>query len=162
MLSAIAALSGGSGALAYPRVAIARVMLCATVNDGDRLHQHPAVADDQQQAEHEEQVVDAEQDVLDAERAGTRAPAPTPDVRAPRVTDGVDGLEQVALQPAVRVVHADDDVGDRRLEPVDRERLSRDAAVAASACRGRTTAPGVSACWPAAASRHPCGTSGAM
>ena len=33
MLSAIAALRGGSGALAYPSVAIARVMLWATVND---------------------------------------------------------------------------------------------------------------------------------
>ena len=43
---------------------------------GDRLHQHPAVADDEQQAEHEEQVVDAEQDVLDAEAQVAERPLP--------------------------------------------------------------------------------------
>ena len=96
---------------------------------GDRLHQRPSVADDQQQAEHEEQMVDAEQDVLDAEAHVAERPLPAGRLRA----EGhrrVDGLQQVALQPAVRVVHADDDVGDGRFEAVDRQRLARDAAVA--------------------------------
>ena len=66
MLSAIAALSGSAGTLAYPSVATASVMLWATREGGDRLHQHPAVFDDQQQSQHEQQVIGTEQNVAHA------------------------------------------------------------------------------------------------
>ena len=67
MESAIAALSGGSGALGVAERRDRQRDAVGDGEDGDRLQQHPAVGDDQQQAEHEQQVVDAEQDVLDAE-----------------------------------------------------------------------------------------------
>ena len=69
---------------------------------GDRLHQHPAVAHDQQQPQHEQQVVDAEQDVLDAEAQVRRPNAASAVVRSPSVTDGFIGLQQVRLDASRR------------------------------------------------------------
>ena len=75
-------------------------------------------------------MVDAEQDVLDAEAEIRARPLPRRRVGAER--DGwAHRLQQVALEPAVGVMDADEDVGDCRLEPVDGQRLARDAALAA-------------------------------
>jgi hypothetical protein len=60
MLSAITASTGACGTRTQPSVAAASVMLCATVKD-------------HQQRQHEQQVVDAQQDVLDTQgRVGAR------------------------------------------------------------------------------------------
>src|SRR6185436_2971986 len=70
------------------------------------------------------------QDVLEAE-AEIRA-RPLPRTRAGTEHHGrAYRFQQVALEPAVGVMDADEDVGDRRLEPVDGQRLARDAALAA-------------------------------
>ena len=93
----------------------------------DRLHQRPAVGDDQHQAEDEEQVVDAEQDVLHAELHVAEGPLGGGGDAAERHR-GRRGAQQVALQAAVGVVQAHEDVGDRGLEPRDRDRLPGQAA----------------------------------
>ncbi len=88
------------------------------------------MVDQEQQAEHEEQVVDAEQNVLDAEAEIRARPLPGRRVGAER-HGGAHRFQQVALEPALGVMDADEDVSDRRLEPVDGQRLARDAALAA-------------------------------
>ena len=110
---------------------MASVMLCASVNEVIVFTSIQPVVDDQQQPEHEQQVVDAEQDVLRRRAARSRARARRRAGRAPSVTEGVGRPQQVALQPAVRVVDAHQHVGDRGLEPRDRDRLPREPARAA-------------------------------
>ena len=63
MLSAMAASTGGAGTSTTPSVARLRVIECASVKQGPQ--QHPAAAHDENKREHEQQVVEAEQDVLD-------------------------------------------------------------------------------------------------
>ena len=65
--SAIAASTGFGGTWTKPRVAAAKVMLCATVKAVMALIKLPRVPGNQNESEHEEQMIDAEQNVLDAE-----------------------------------------------------------------------------------------------
>ena len=94
MLSAMAALSGGSGRARVPERGDRQRDAVGDGERRDRLHQHPAVADDQQQAQHEQQVVDAEQDVLDAEAHVPERPLPRATSAAPSVTDGSTGFSR--------------------------------------------------------------------
>ncbi len=125
MDSAIAALSGGSGHRRVPERGERERDAVGHGERGDRLHQHPAVADDQQEPEHEQQVVDALHDVQDAElQVAERA------LRG--VGDAAEGhrrrrrAQQVALEAAVGMIDAHEHVGDRGFEPGDGERLPRD------------------------------------
>ena len=109
MLSAIAALSGGSG---RARVAERRDRERDAVRERegrDRLHERPAVGHDQQQAQHEQQVVDAEQDVLDAELDVAERPLAGRGDAAERHRRR-RRPQQVALEPAVLVVQAHEHV----------------------------------------------------
>ena len=82
---------------------------------GDRLDQHPAVADDQQQPEHEQQVVGAEQDVPDAldDVGADHFPAR---LRGGDLEPGLrrahDGLQRRSIQQ----LDADQGIGDRVLQ----------------------------------------------
>ena len=116
--------------------------------------------DDQQQPEHEQQVVDAEQDVLHAELnvaegpLGGRAGGAQNDDRRRRP-------QQMALEPAVCVMHAHQHVGDRGLEARDRDSLARDAARARERPAHHHGA-GLGAWRSGVASRQPSGTTGAI
>jgi hypothetical protein len=66
MLRAIAASTGRDGTATNPSVASASVMLWASVNAVMVFRQHRGTLHEQEQAKHEEQVIDPEQDVLDA------------------------------------------------------------------------------------------------
>ncbi len=92
----------------------------------DRLQEHPAVGDDQQQAEHEQQMVHAEQDVLDAEPQVAHRPLPAGGLAAEH-DRGRDRPQHVALEPPVGVVDAHQNVGDGRFEPADAQSLAGQA-----------------------------------
>jgi hypothetical protein len=86
----------------------------------DGLDQHPGALDDQEQAKDEEQVVHAQQDVLD----------PQPEVRQGALAAGGAaaqgdhrgrGAEQVAFQPAVGVMDSHQHVGDGGFQAGDGE-----------------------------------------
>ena len=66
MLSAIVASTGGPGTWTTPSVASARVIEWAIVNAVIVQDEHADAAHDEHQREHEQQVIVAEQDVLDA------------------------------------------------------------------------------------------------
>ena len=72
-------------------------------------------------------MVDAEQDVLDAELEVAERPLAAVVAAAERHGRG-GRPQQVALQAAVGVVQPHEDVGDRGLEPRDRDRLAREPA----------------------------------
>ena len=63
ILSAITPLSGATGALANPSVAIERNAV-RNRERRDRLQQRPAVFDDEKQAEDKEQMIDTEEDLV--------------------------------------------------------------------------------------------------
>ena len=68
MLSAIAASTGGPGTCTTPSVASASVIECATVNAVMVRAEHASAANDQDERQHEEQMIEAEEDVLDPVR----------------------------------------------------------------------------------------------
>ncbi len=67
MLSAMATLSGGNGALAYPSVATDSVMLWATVKAVMVLSSRIPARNDQQQSQYKQQMVHTQHDVLDTQ-----------------------------------------------------------------------------------------------
>jgi len=74
-------------------------------------------------------VIDSEEDVLDAEpQVGQRPHARGGDRSQSR--SRARRTKEMALDPSVRVVDPDENVGNRRLEPRDPQRLSRDSSLA--------------------------------
>ena len=67
MLSAIVASTGADGTCTKPSVASASVMLCAMVNAVIVFTSNGDAAHDEHEREHEKQMIDAEENVLDAE-----------------------------------------------------------------------------------------------
>ncbi len=97
-------------------------MLCATVNDVTVFTRVQRSANDQQQAEHEQKMVDAEPDVLDAiedvvARQRERALA------LRHHQGGGARLQHVDGDGAVEELDAREHVGDGRLQPADAQRL---------------------------------------
>ena len=68
MLSAITASTGAGRHVDYPSVASAERDAVRDRERGHRLHQPPGPARDDEQGQHEQQMIDTRQDVLDAER----------------------------------------------------------------------------------------------
>ena len=92
MLSAITASTGADGTWTKPSVASASVMLCAMVK-AVTVFTSSQSARDEEQRQHEEQMIDAEQDVLDAE----------PEIeRRPPTSHSGGGI--IATEPAVSAV----------------------------------------------------------
>ena len=123
MLKAIAAFSGSAGTSAYAERGDGERDAVGDGEGGDRLHQHPAVADDQQQAEHEQQVIGTEQDVPDAlDDVGAHHLPPR--LRGgdldPRLRRARDGLHR----PAVQQFDPDQGIGDRELKAPDLDALA--------------------------------------
>ena len=68
MLNAMVASTGGAGTCTQPSVAAARVMLCAAVNAVIVQISRREPVDQDHQRENEQKMIDAEQDVLDAQQ----------------------------------------------------------------------------------------------
>lgn len=130
MLRAMAALSGGQRGTGVAEGCDGQGDAVGHGEGRDRLHQRPAVPHDQQQTQDKEQVIDAEEDVLNADlQVGRR---PLRGAGGAAEGDGGRGRpDEMGFEPPVRVVQADEDVGDRALEAGDGDRLAAQASPAA-------------------------------
>jgi hypothetical protein len=94
---------------------------------GDRLDQHPSSGNDQQQPQHEQQVVRAEQDVADAfARVSERAFPPT--LRRGDLEPGLTRTGDRRAGLSVGRLHANQHVGDRQLQARELDAFSCDTA----------------------------------
>ena len=89
----------------------------------DRLHQPPVRTDQQEQPQHEHQVIRARQDVLDPQPQVGRDPQAF-GRRQRQPAAGLGRPDDVIDDLAVRRGHPQQDVGDRLLQPFDAHRLA--------------------------------------
>ena len=122
MLSAIVASTGAVGTRIKPRVAAANVMLCASVNAVIVARSCRSLLTGQDQTQHEQEVVDTEQDVLN----------PEPDIGAqhhqrPRLLRydeaRIGWCQARGAHTAVAALNSHQHIGQRAVEPVDRDPL---------------------------------------
>ena len=131
--------TGGCGTCTKPSVARREREAVREGERGDGLHQPPAAARDDQQREHEQQMVDAGQDVLDAEHGVSAG-----DLQ--RARRGFDHerrsgrREPRDLRGAVETFQAHEHVGHRRAETGD---VNRAAGQSARALHGPALGEGV-------------------